>query len=376
MEVIRAYTEHTDGSWIEDKEFAIVWHFENADPEYGRMQASELVKYLNKVLGHIEIDVIKYDYNRIVEVKPHGISKGRAATHILRTVLGKAKQMGQNVQSPFLMCIGDDLSDEEMFRAVQKRDDKQPEVKTSAVVSAASASAHRRKPSLPGEEKERETLGREQRDKKFDPNTFTLCVGIKPSNARFYLHDHEDVAKLLQALATCSERMGSAKRRTGGLASILAGSEASQLNAGNQAQTGLAPNSNNSSSNNVNFMSQSSPASMPVVTMQRSQQHQREQKASASSQQISQSAQQTKTADNSPKTSTTVLPDVKHSGSIPSSSSQSLLSSKRQAAAAKQEPIEAEQSEADEEPDEAEDLSLNSKGKKGKAYTNLAELAS
>lgn len=49
LDVIRGYTEHTDGSWIEDKEYAIVWHYAHADPEYGRMQASELQKYLARV---------------------------------------------------------------------------------------------------------------------------------------------------------------------------------------------------------------------------------------------------------------------------------------------------------------------------------------
>ena len=42
MDIIRSYTEQTDGSWIEDKEFAIVWHYENADVEYGRMQSAEV----------------------------------------------------------------------------------------------------------------------------------------------------------------------------------------------------------------------------------------------------------------------------------------------------------------------------------------------
>jgi trehalose 6-phosphate synthase/phosphatase len=44
------YTSHTDGSWIEDKEFAIVWHYARADPEYGKMQATELQKYLIRVI--------------------------------------------------------------------------------------------------------------------------------------------------------------------------------------------------------------------------------------------------------------------------------------------------------------------------------------
>lgn len=36
LEIIRAYTEQTDGSYIELKEFAITWHYERADVEYGR----------------------------------------------------------------------------------------------------------------------------------------------------------------------------------------------------------------------------------------------------------------------------------------------------------------------------------------------------
>ena len=44
LEIIKSYTEQTDGSWIEDKEFAIVWHYEQADVEYGRMQSADLQK--------------------------------------------------------------------------------------------------------------------------------------------------------------------------------------------------------------------------------------------------------------------------------------------------------------------------------------------
>lgn len=47
--LIEQYTDRTDGSYIEDKESAIVWHFEAADPEYGRMQSSELSKFLMNV---------------------------------------------------------------------------------------------------------------------------------------------------------------------------------------------------------------------------------------------------------------------------------------------------------------------------------------
>jgi hypothetical protein len=40
-----------------------------------------------------------------------------------------------------------------------------------------------------------------------DPFTYTVCVGMKPSNAHYYLHDDEEVVRLLSALGTSSQRM-------------------------------------------------------------------------------------------------------------------------------------------------------------------------
>ena len=61
----------------------------------------------------------------ILEVKPHGISKGLTAEVIMSTLLrlnGRSEQ--QKAAAPFLLCIGDDKSDEEMFIVVQDREDK------------------------------------------------------------------------------------------------------------------------------------------------------------------------------------------------------------------------------------------------------------
>jgi trehalose-phosphatase len=165
LEIIRSYTEQTDGSWIEPKEFAIVWHYEQADPEYGRMQASELQKYLVKILANPNVDVVRYDYNRILEVKPHGVSKGLAATAILEELFmlhteklkasrppspKEEETGGESIRSnrtshtnlssldrsssprsqssvfqagspPFLFCVGDDRSDEDMVSGERRR---------------------------------------------------------------------------------------------------------------------------------------------------------------------------------------------------------------------------------------------------------------
>ena len=46
----REYATNTDGSWVEDKEVSCEWHFDAADVDFGKMQATDLEKYLHKVL--------------------------------------------------------------------------------------------------------------------------------------------------------------------------------------------------------------------------------------------------------------------------------------------------------------------------------------
>lgn len=62
------YTEATDGSSIEQKESAIVWHHQEADPDFGLWQAKELLDHLESVLANDPV-VVKSG-QQIVEVKP------------------------------------------------------------------------------------------------------------------------------------------------------------------------------------------------------------------------------------------------------------------------------------------------------------------
>lgn len=66
--VMRLYTETTDGSYIESKESAMVWHHQDADPYFGSCQANELLDHLESVLANEPV-VVKSGQN-IVEVKP------------------------------------------------------------------------------------------------------------------------------------------------------------------------------------------------------------------------------------------------------------------------------------------------------------------
>ena len=65
---MKLYTESTDGSFIEAKESAIVWHHQHADPDFGAWQSKELLDHLESVLGNEPVSVMRG--KNIVEVKP------------------------------------------------------------------------------------------------------------------------------------------------------------------------------------------------------------------------------------------------------------------------------------------------------------------
>ena len=66
--VMKLYTEATDGSYIETKESALVWHHRDADPGFGSSQAKEMLDHLESVLANEPVAVKSGQF--IVEVKP------------------------------------------------------------------------------------------------------------------------------------------------------------------------------------------------------------------------------------------------------------------------------------------------------------------
>lgn len=65
---MKLYTEATDGSYIEMKESAVVWHHHGAGLDFGSCQAKELLDHLENVLANEPVVVKRGQH--IVEVKP------------------------------------------------------------------------------------------------------------------------------------------------------------------------------------------------------------------------------------------------------------------------------------------------------------------
>lgn len=101
------YTERTPGSFIESKSASITWHYRLSDPEFGSWQAKELFNHLDQtVASKYPAEVIAGKKN--LEVRPKTSNKGE----IIRMLLSR------HGRPQFLLCAGDDKTDEDMFRTL------------------------------------------------------------------------------------------------------------------------------------------------------------------------------------------------------------------------------------------------------------------
>ncbi|OCK96538.1 glycosyltransferase family 20 protein [Cenococcum geophilum 1.58] len=114
MNVFQHYTERTQGSFIERKKIALTWHYRRADPEYGAFQARECQKHLeNTAAKNWDVEVMTGKAN--LEVRPRFVNKGEIAKRLIQAYGDKPGEPPE-----FVLCLGDDFTDEDMFRSLRQ----------------------------------------------------------------------------------------------------------------------------------------------------------------------------------------------------------------------------------------------------------------
>lgn len=98
-------TDKCSNSFIEEKQFTMAWHYRNCDEKKGNIFSRELITDLKILTAQFEFKIT--DGNKVVEVSSKQISKSIAVSHFL-----SATSYG------FILCIGDDKTDEDMFRTL------------------------------------------------------------------------------------------------------------------------------------------------------------------------------------------------------------------------------------------------------------------
>lgn len=103
--ILEWYEDRTPGSFIEEKDFSLVWHYRKADPELASMRARELKDELLQLTSNLNLGIL--EGSKVIEIKSVGIDKGRAALHWL-----------SRRNWDFILAIGDDWTDEDLFEVL------------------------------------------------------------------------------------------------------------------------------------------------------------------------------------------------------------------------------------------------------------------
>lgn len=140
--IMQRYVKRCKGTFIEEKSASLCWHYRNADAELSDLRAIELREEISEVLSsNLWLQII--EGRKVIEVKKSGYNKGTTA-----------KKLIGNKKFDFILAIGDDKTDEELFTA------------------------------LP-------------------PETITIKVGSESSGAKFNIQKQSEVLSFLTCLLEC-----------------------------------------------------------------------------------------------------------------------------------------------------------------------------
>lgn len=103
--LLELYCDRTPGTFIEEKDFALVWHYRKSDAELASIRAMELKGNLLHLIANREIGLL--EGNKVLEVKSLEVNKAKLASYLLT-------QEGYE----FIMAVGDDITDEDLFAAI------------------------------------------------------------------------------------------------------------------------------------------------------------------------------------------------------------------------------------------------------------------
>lgn len=106
--LMQLFVDRCAGSFIEEKKSTLAWHYRNTNQELGFMRSRELRNSLLQLTANTPLQVV--DGNKVLEVRMVGVDKGMAAVSMISAI-----------EPDFILCIGDDATDEDMFRAMRDK---------------------------------------------------------------------------------------------------------------------------------------------------------------------------------------------------------------------------------------------------------------
>ena len=103
--VLQNFVDRTPRSFIEYKNYSLVWHYRDSDPDMGQQRSWELKDDLKNYIANLNLEIM--DGDKVIEIKNAGINKGKAAID----------KIG-DTEFDFILALGDDWTDEYTFNSL------------------------------------------------------------------------------------------------------------------------------------------------------------------------------------------------------------------------------------------------------------------
>jgi trehalose 6-phosphate synthase/phosphatase len=107
LKVLEHFADRTPGAKVEKKEFSLVWHYRQVSPDLAYVRKLEVKQELKDLLHGEDVGI--FDGDKILEIKPSRIHKGVIA-----------KKLYDEQDWDFVLAVGDDYTDEDMFKVLPK----------------------------------------------------------------------------------------------------------------------------------------------------------------------------------------------------------------------------------------------------------------
>jgi trehalose 6-phosphate synthase/phosphatase len=183
LPVLSKYTARSNGSFVKLTHLSIGWSYYSCDPEWGSLQASHLVLELENELRAFDVRFVTL--KGVVEIVPRKLNKGLLVKKVLRE-----NDLIHDEGTDFILCCGDDISDEKMFTSV-----------FSYIAEMGDEQNAKPIPPVVGSDPSIQDMPMSTPHIRDPMYCYTVAVGKKPSHASSWVNDAQAVAELLVILS-------------------------------------------------------------------------------------------------------------------------------------------------------------------------------
>ena len=153
--------ERCEGSFLDVKESSIVWQYTDCDQELGKQFVSAMTSELENIVSKYNLKIV--NGKGYVEIIAVGVNKGYFVGYKIKEFIKNKRNLD------FILCIGDDTSDEKMFHYLETKKDQIKKYCKKVKI-------------------------------------YGITVGKKPSKANYYVEKSKNVQELVNVFVKASQK--------------------------------------------------------------------------------------------------------------------------------------------------------------------------